>query len=49
MAVIKTKTGYQLRWYDIDGRFRKKTYKGITRDEAIRLEREILATRDRGE
>ena len=49
MAVHKTKTGYQLRWYDTDGRFRKKTYKGISRDEAVRLEREILAARDRGE
>jgi len=49
MAVIKTKTGYQLRWYDIEGRFRKKTYKGIKRDEAVQLEREILAARDRGE
>jgi integrase len=49
MAVIKTKTGYQLRWYDVDGRFREKTYRGITRDEAVRLEREILAARDRGE
>lgn len=49
MAVIKSKTGYQVRWYDIDGRFRKKTYKGISRDEAVRAEREILAARDRGE
>jgi len=49
MAVTRTKTGYQIRWYDTDGRFRKKTYKGITRDEAVRREREILAARDRGE
>ena len=32
---------------DDDGK--PKAYKGITRDEAVRLEREILATRDRGE
>ncbi len=38
-----------MRWYDVDGRFKKKTFKGVTRDEAIRLEREILAARDRGE
>jgi integrase len=49
MAIAKTASGYQLRWYDIDGDFRKKTYKGVTRDEAARLEREILAARDRGE
>src|SRR2546426_4486967 len=49
MAVARTTRGYQVRWYDIEGRFKKKTYKGITRDEAVRLEREILAARDRGE
>ena len=41
--------GYRIRWYDADGRQRKKTVKGIVREEAIRLEREILAKRDRGE
>src|SRR5437899_1284495 len=49
MAVARTTRGYQVRWYDVEGRFRKKSYTGITRDEAIRLEREILAARDRGE
>jgi integrase len=49
MAIAKTKRGYQVRWYDAEGHLRKKTVKGITRDEAIRLEREILAARDRGE
>ncbi len=49
MAVKRTRTGYQLWWYDAEGRFRKRTIKGITRDEAVRIEREILATRDRGE
>jgi integrase len=41
--------GYRIRWYDSDGRERKKTVKGISREEALRLERDILAKRDRGE
>ena len=49
MAVKRTRTGYQLWWYDADGRFRKRTIRGIGRDEAVRLERELLAARDRGE
>ena len=49
MAVRRTKTGYRVEWYDADGRFRKKTYRGVTRQEAVRIEREILAARDRGE
>ncbi|HKC06304.1 MAG TPA: site-specific integrase [Methylomirabilota bacterium] len=49
MAVKRTRTGYQLWWYDVEGRFRKQTFRGIGRDEAVRLEREILAARDRGE
>jgi integrase len=49
MAIKRTRTGYQLWWYDAEGKFRKRTIKGITRDEAVRKEREILATRDRGE
>ncbi len=49
MALARTRSGYQVRWYDVEGRFKKKTFKGITRDEAVRLEREILAARDRGE
>src|SRR5574337_558416 len=49
MAVKRTRTGYQIWWYDADGHFRKRTFRGIGRDEAVRIEREILATRDRGE
>jgi len=49
MAVKRTRTGYQLWWYDAEGKFRKGTIKGIARDEAVRLEREFLAARDRGE
>jgi integrase len=49
MAIYKTRKGYTVRWYDADGRERQQTYKGITRDEATRLERELLAARDRGE
>ena len=49
MAVKRTRTGYQLWWYDADGRFRKRTVRGIDRDEAVRLERALLAARDRGE
>ncbi len=49
MAVKRTRTGYQLWWYDADGHFRKRTVRGIGREEAVRLEREILAARDRGE
>ena len=49
MAVKRTKSGYQLWWYDAEGKFRKRTIKGIARDEAVRIEREILAARDRGE
>ena len=49
MAIKRTSTGYQIMWYDADGRFRKRTYRGITRPEAGRIERDILATRDRGE
>ena len=43
MAVKRTRTGYQLWWYDSDGRFRKRTFRGIGRDEAVRIERETLA------
>jgi integrase len=49
MAVKRTKRGYQIQWYDADGRFRKRTTHGITREEAIKLQRDILAKRDRGE
>lgn len=49
MAVRKTRLGFQIRWYDVDGRERKKTIKGIKREEAEVREREILAERDRGE
>ncbi len=49
MAIRRSRTGYQIMWYDADGRFRKRTYRGISRPEAVRIERDILATRDRGE
>jgi integrase len=49
MAVHKTTKGFSIRYYDSDGRERQRTYKGITRNEADRLERELLAARDRGE
>jgi integrase len=49
VAVRRTKTGYQVQWYDADGRFRKQTFRGITREEAVREERKLLAARDRGE
>lgn len=49
MAVPKTRLGVQIRWYDVDGRERKLTIKGIKREEAKEREREILAERDRGE
>ena len=49
MAVKKTKTGYQVQYYDADGRFRKRTFRGVSREDAVRKEREILAARDRGE
>lgn len=49
MAIKKTPKGYQIRWYDCDSRERKRTYKGVDRKEAERIEREILAERDRGE
>ncbi len=49
MAIKKTKSGYQVRWYDADGRERKRTYKRITRLEAEQNERDLLVKRDRGE
>ena len=49
MAVHKTARGYQIWYYDADGKFRKRTYRGITREEAVRIERELIAERDRGE
>ena len=49
MAIKRTRMGFQLWWYDADGKFRKRTIRGIGRDEAVRIEREILAARDRGE
>jgi hypothetical protein len=48
MAVKRTRTGYQLWRDDAEGKFRKRTIKGIALDEAVRPEREILAARDRG-
>ena len=49
MSVVKTATGYQVRWYDADGVSRKETVRGIDRREAERIERVKLAERDRGE
>ena len=49
MSVHKTATGYQIRWYDAEGKSQKRRFRGISREEAVRLEREILAKRDRGE
>lgn len=49
MAVAKTRTGYQIRWYDSEGKFRKQIFRGIDRREAERIERDKLAERDRGE
>jgi integrase len=49
MAIHRTATGYQIQFYDADGRFRKRTYRGIAREEAVRIERGLLAERDRGE
>ncbi len=49
MAVRKTARGYQIRYYDGEGKFRKRTFRGVSRQDAERLEREILAKRDRGE
>jgi hypothetical protein len=49
MAIRKSATGYQILYYDAGGRFRKRTFRGVTRAEAVRLEREILVQRDRGE
>jgi len=49
MAIYKTKTGYQIRFYDVDGVERKKTFRGITRQEAVEEERALLRERDRGE
>ena len=49
MALKRTRTGYQVRWYGPDGKERKQTYKGISRELAEQKEREILHKRDYGE
>ena len=49
MAIKRTRSGYQIRWYNADGKEQKRTYKGISRDEAEQKEREILHKRDYGE
>jgi integrase len=41
--------GTSIRWYDESGRYRKRTFKGITKENATRRERAILAARDAGE
>lgn len=49
MAIKRKKSGYQISWYDAQGRERKQTYKGFNRDQAEQKEREILHKRDYGE
>lgn len=49
MAIKRTSTGYQIRWYGPDGKEQKRTYKGISRELAEQKEREILHKRDYGE
>jgi integrase len=49
VSITRTTKGYTIRWYDRDGRERQRTYRGIDRQEAVQLERKILAERDRGE
>lgn len=49
MAIKRMKRGYRISWYDAQGRERKRTYKGINRDQAEQKEREILHKRDYGE
>lgn len=49
MAIRRRRTGYQIIWYGADGKERKQTYRGISRDEAEQKEREILHKRDFGE
>lgn len=46
MAIKRRKSGYQISWYDAQGRERKRTYKGFKRDQAEQKEREILHKRD---
>jgi hypothetical protein len=49
MAVKKTATGYQIWYYDADGKFRKQIAKGVTRKRAEQIEREIRYKVDHGE
>ena len=49
MAIYKTAGGYSIRFYGADGRERQRTFKGLTRDEALRKERQLLKERDEGE
>jgi integrase len=49
VAIKRTRTDYQIRWYGPDGKERKQTYKGISRELAEQKEREILHKRDYGE
>ncbi len=50
MAIKRTGDGkFQIQWYDSSGRFKKRTVKGIDKEQAKRIERELLAARDRGE
>jgi integrase len=49
MAIKRKRTGYQISWYGADGKENKRTFRGITRDEAEQKQREILHKRDYGE
>ena len=49
MAVKKTTTGYQIWYYDAEGKFRKETFKGVTLKRAEQIEREIRYKVDHGE
>lgn len=49
MAVKKTATGYQIWYYDAEGKFRKQIAKGVTRKRAEQIEREIRYKVDHGE
>jgi len=50
MALKRTGEGrFQIQWYDASGHFRKRTIRGVDKETARRIERDILAKRDRGE
>ncbi len=49
MSIHKSPKAYTIRWYGPDGRERQKTYQGIDYQEAVKIERKLLAARDQGE